>query len=83
MNGYGLTSTPLFGILICLAAFITATAIRRKTGSVVANPFLLATIMIVAVLLVFNIPYEDFKAGGDYINSVSYTHLTLPTNSRV
>lgn len=68
MNGYGLTSTPLFGILICLAAFITATAIRRKTGSVVANPFLLATIMIVAVLLVFDIPYEDFKAGGDYIN---------------
>ena len=27
--------------------------------------------------------YRDHNLSGDYIGSVSYTHLTLPTNSRV
>ena len=36
-------------------------------------------IAMVAALIVF----AAFKVGGAYRKAVSYTHLTLPTNSRV
>ena len=63
-----ITSEPLFGIFLSLVCFMVATYIRRKTGSVLANPFLVATVLIIAFLLTFDIPYEDFTAGGDLIN---------------
>ena len=63
-----LTSLPLFGILLCLLAYVAACRIRRATGSVAANPFLIATILVVAVLLIFRIPYQDFNQGGQFIN---------------
>ncbi|MDD4820742.1 MAG: LrgB family protein [Flavobacteriales bacterium] len=63
-----ITSSPLFGIFLCLVCFMAASVIRKKTGSVLANPFLVASVMIIAVLLVFDIPYNDFAAGADVIN---------------
>ena len=69
MNAFHtLTSLPLFGILLCLLAYVAACRIRRATGSVAANPFLIATILVVAVLLIFRIPYQDFNQGGQVIN---------------
>lgn len=65
---YTLTALPIFGILLCLVTYVIASKIRRKTGSVAANPFLLATIMVVAILLVFDIPFDNFNEGGQYIN---------------
>ena len=65
---YTLTALPVFGILLCLVTYVIASKIRRKTGSVAANPFLLATIMVVAILLVFDIPFDNFNEGGQYIN---------------
>lgn len=69
MNAFHtLTSLPLFGILLCLLAYVAACRIRRATGSVAANPFLIAAILVVAVLLIFRIPYQDFNQGGQFIN---------------
>lgn len=65
---YTLTALPIFGILLCLVTYVIASKIRRKTGSVAANPFLLATIMVVVILLVFDIPFDNFNEGGQYIN---------------
>lgn len=62
-----LTALPLFGILLCLITYVAAAKIRQATGSVAANPFLLATVMVVIVLLVFDIPFENFDRGGQYI----------------
>ena len=69
MNAFHtLTSLPLFGILLCLLAYVAACRIRQATGSVAANPFLIAAILVVAVLLIFRIPYQDFNQGGQFIN---------------
>ena len=53
---------------LCLAAYLIGSKIRRATGSVAANPFLLSSILVVIVLLAFDIPYENFNRGGQYVN---------------
>lgn len=63
-----LTSLPLFGLLLCVATYLAALKIRKATGSVAANPFLLSTIMSVFVLWLFDIPIEHFNRGGEFVN---------------
>ena len=53
---------------LCLVAYLIGSKIRRTTGSVAANPFLLSSILVVIVLLAFDIPYENFNRGGQYVN---------------
>ena len=62
------TAQPAFGLLLCIAAYLAALKIRQATGSVAANPFLLAAVMVVSVLSVFGIPFEHFNRGGAFVN---------------
>lgn len=63
-----LTDRPLFGILLCIATYLAALKIRKATGSVAANPFLLASVMVIVLLFAFDIPFENFNRGGSFIN---------------
>ncbi|MBQ8650490.1 MAG: LrgB family protein [Flavobacteriales bacterium] len=63
-----ITSSPLMGVLLCVGAYSTALYIRHKTRSMYANPFVVATILIILFLSITGIPYSHFKAGGDLIN---------------
>ncbi len=65
---YSITETPAFGILITIAAYALGLFIKDKTKSVLANPILIATALIVLFLIVFKIPYENYKIGGDGIH---------------
>ncbi|NBG87747.1 LrgB family protein [Isachenkonia alkalipeptolytica] len=62
-----LTSTPLFGILISLMAYQIGLVIFKRTKIQVLNPILTSALIIIGVLVMFDIPLENYEAGGDYI----------------
>ncbi len=64
----GLLDTPLFGILISLAAFEFGLFIYKKTKFPLLNPLLIAVTTIIVFMLIFNIDLETYKKGGDIIN---------------
>ncbi|WP_367925581.1 LrgB family protein [uncultured Ruthenibacterium sp.] len=63
-----ITSSPLFGIVLCIASFLLGRWIQEKTHSPLANPLLISFALCVAVLCLFDIPYENFAKGGDILN---------------
>ena len=63
-----LTSSPFFGIALTVAAYWLGIRIQKKTGLVICNSMLITVALIIAVLTVFRIPYEDYYQGGSLIN---------------
>ena len=63
-----LFTSPFFGFALTIAAYIGGVKLQKKTGLVVCNPLIVAVFVIGTVLLVFDIPYEDYYAGGGLIN---------------
>lgn len=60
--------TPAFGICICIFTYWIGLFIYRKAKLPIFNPILLSTALIILVLILFDIPYEDFNEGGEIIN---------------
>ena len=63
-----LTSTPLLGLILTAAAFALARWFQKKTGWVLANPTVVSAGMIIALVLLLDIPYDDYARGGDFVN---------------
>ena len=63
-----LASSPLFGITLTIVAYWVGVRAQKKTGLVVCNSMLITVALIIAVLTVFHIPYEDYYQGGSLIN---------------
>lgn len=61
-------NSPFLGILLCLLTFLFGRWLQKKTGWVIANPLVVAVILCISVLLLFDIPYESFTKGADVIN---------------
>lgn len=57
-----------FGIFISLVAFEIGLLIYKKTKFPLFNPLLIATILIIVFLKLFNIEFETFNKGGQFIN---------------
>lgn len=62
-----LIKLPYFGILLSLVAYIIGLKIAQLAKNPIANPLLIAMIIVIAVLKIFNITFEDFNNGGKYI----------------
>lgn len=60
--------TPYFGVVLSIFAYQFGLMISRKLQHPLANPLLLAVIVIVAFLKLLHIPMEAFQAGGALIN---------------
>lgn len=60
-------TSPLFGIVLSVAAFAAGTAVNRRVKSPAANPLLIAIALVIIVLKVFHIPLSAYNAGGDII----------------
>lgn len=60
--------SPFFGLLLTTAVYAVGVKIQKKTGLVICNGLVLAALMVIAVLLAFEIPYEAYGAGGSLIN---------------
>ena len=63
-----LITSPFFGIALTALAYALGMKIQKRTGLVICNGLVLATIMVIIVLTVFQIPYEAYYAGGSVIN---------------
>ena len=55
-----LTSSPYFGIALTVVAYWIGLKIQRKTGLVILNNLLLGGLFIMAVLVIFDIPYDAY-----------------------
>ena len=63
-----LSSSPYFGIALTILAYWIGLKIQRKTGLVICNNLIISTLLIIAVLLIFDIPYAHYYEGGRIIN---------------
>ena len=53
----------LWALLLTCAAFLLGQYLRQKTGSAFCNPILVSAALIIAVLLIFKIPNDNYQAG--------------------
>jgi predicted murein hydrolase (TIGR00659 family) len=61
--------SPVLGIVLTLVAYQAARAIwRRAHHNSLANPVLIAILIVAAVLLIGRIPYPDYLRGGQFIS---------------
>ena len=60
-------SSPFFGLGLTCAAWCVGVFLEKKTGFLLCNPMLIATIVVVAVLAVFQIPYADYLQGSSML----------------
>jgi predicted murein hydrolase (TIGR00659 family) len=64
-----LVQSPLFGITLTLIAYQAARILWKRTrGHSLANPVLVASILVAATLLILRIPYDDYQIGAQYIS---------------
>lgn len=63
-----LFASPYFGVALSVIAFWIGVKLNRKLKTPVCNPLIVAIVLIIAVLLIFRIPYESYNAGGALIN---------------
>lgn len=61
-------ASPFFGIALSILAFWLGSFLQKRLKSVICNPLLIAILLIVILLLVFDIPYENYNEGGAVIN---------------
>ena len=65
-----------FGLSLSVAAYWLGTTIQKKTGLVIFNGLIIAGVLIIALLLAFDIPFEAYNVGGSLI-SAFMTPLTV------
>lgn len=63
-----LTSNMFFGIFISLVAYEIGQIIYEKTKLPIFNPLLVAIVIVIALLKIFNIDFETYNQGGQFIN---------------
>ena len=62
-----LFSSPFFGLALSIVCWCFAGWLQKKTGLLVCNPVLVASLLVISVLLVFQVPLEHYNAGGSII----------------
>ncbi|HHU33586.1 MAG TPA: LrgB family protein [Clostridia bacterium] len=62
------SSQPILGIMLTLVCYYFGIKLQQKTKSVIANPMLIATIMIIILLKIFKIPLNAYKVGGEILS---------------
>jgi predicted murein hydrolase (TIGR00659 family) len=63
-----ITANVFFGFVLTLAAYFVGYKINQKYARPWTTPLLLATVIVIAVLLAFKIPYDDYNIGAKYLN---------------
>lgn len=63
-----LTSHPTFGVVLTLGVFVVAEKLWRASGRhALLTPVFTTITVIIGVLLLLDVPYEDYMAGGGYV----------------
>ena len=56
-----------FGIALCIGTYLLGVWIQKKTGWLLANPLIIAVLLCVGVIVLFDIPLAWFTKGGSII----------------
>ncbi len=62
-----LSNSVFFGVALTLLFYQLGMYIKKKTGFALANPLLVSAILIIGTLLLFDIDYETYNNGAQYI----------------
>ena len=68
-----MTKHPLFGFILVFGFYYIVQTIQKRFKLKYLNPLLFSSIIIIAILLVGKIPYEDFNQSASFL-----THLISP-----
>lgn len=60
-------NSPFFGLGLTTLAWSVGVWAQKKTKRLLCNPLLIAVCIVLLVLVVFQIPYESYRIGGDLI----------------
>lgn len=74
-------ASPVFGVLISIIAYLIGYSLKKRFKLSIFNPLLIAIIILVLVLLIFKIDYDDYNNGGEVISfflAPSTVSLALP-----
>lgn len=61
-------NSAYFGFVLSVLAFYIGTLVKKKFKLAILNPLLVAMTIIVAILLIFDIDYESYQIGAQYIS---------------
>jgi len=81
-----LSNSIFFGVLLCLLSYQAGVFLRQKTKIAVFNPLLISIIIVIFVLVMFNIKFEDFYKGSKYISFLltpATVALAIPLYSKL
>ncbi|MBU1142608.1 MAG: LrgB family protein [Firmicutes bacterium] len=62
-----MTNTILFGVLFTLIIYVLAYQLHKFLKLSFINPFLIAVVLAISILLIFDISYEDYMVGGELV----------------
>lgn len=65
-----LSASPLLWLTVTLAAWLAATTVARRIGHPLANPVLIAILLLGGLLLVTRTPYRSYFEGAQFVHFV-------------
>lgn len=63
-----LTNSAFFGMFLTLICYQIGVFVKRKVKLAIATPLLVAVVLIIGILLIFHIDYENYENGAKYIS---------------
>ena len=63
-----LVNSVFFGALLSLAGYELGLILKKKFKLAIFNPLLIASVSVIAVLLILDIDYESYNEGGKYLS---------------
>ena len=81
-----LSNSIFFGVLLCLLSYQAGVFLKQKTKIAAFNPLLISIIIVIFVLVMFNIKFEDFYKGSKYISFLltpATVALAIPLYSKL
>lgn len=63
-----INSSAYFGVLISVGSYGIASVLRQKTKLTILNPLLIAIILVMLFLIVFDVSYESYNQSAKYLS---------------
>ena len=64
-----LFSSSFFGVALSVLTFWIGVKIQKKTRLAICNPLLIAAVLVICVLLILRVSYDDYNQGGALIHT--------------
>ena len=68
MMGTMLENSVFFGVVLSIASYMLGTYLKKKFKLAILNPLLVSVVVIIGFLLLFNIDYDKYNEGAQYLS---------------